>query len=261
MTNLSAPQLEQVNREVSQAVTKLEMRLTKMDKEKGEGDKRVKALEDKVTVLEEKVKTLEGKLETEVLGGIKSLEDKVDSAATNTSGNWASIASNKGAIVAINNMVSKEQAQLKRKDNNVIIFGMEKAESQEELKEAVTKVFAAMEKEDLVEGCTLLKLKGDKGPTIVSFRDKSTQIGVLRASGKLRESAEFKDVYVNQDLTESQMAKESELRKERKVKNDGLTMGSGHLKYGMHKFEGEENEVEFYWGIRNSRVERIKKNK
>ena len=203
-------------------------------------EEKVEALEEKVEALEEKVKTLEGKVETQVLGGIKSLEDKVEKAATNASGDWASIASNRVAIVAINNMVSKEQAHLKSKENNVIIFGLEKADTQDEVNAAVAKVFRAMKKEEVIKECKCVRLKGEKGPTIVTFKDKETQKEVLRASNKLRTATEFRNIYVNLDLTQSQMAKESELRKERALKNGELTLGTEHMKYGMHKFDGEE---------------------
>lgn len=158
MNILTSQQLELVRKEVglavglavSQAVLKLEER---MDKSTVPGriksfEDKVEALEKTVKVLEDKVKELEKRLKKDCLGGIKSLENKVDIVVaipneTNVANIWANLAKDTNAMAELNNLVAKEADQKKRKD--------------------VTKVLEAMEMTEALEECIMYQLKGEKG--------------------------------------------------------------------------------------------------
>ncbi|RNA35743.1 RNA-directed DNA polymerase from mobile element jockey-like [Brachionus plicatilis] len=90
------------------------------------------------------------------------------------------------------------------------------------------------------------------GPITVSFESTEVKMKVLKEARNLRSSVNYKKVYIYMDLTKSEMERNKELRKQQLELNMALELGSGYLKYGMHKFSDGEDDVAFYWGIRHS---------
>ncbi|RNA04642.1 hypothetical protein BpHYR1_049815 [Brachionus plicatilis] len=90
------------------------------------------------------------------------------------------------------------------------------------------------------------------GPITVCFESTEVKMKVLKEARNLRNSVNYKKVYIHMDLTKSEMERNKELRKQQFELNMALELGSGYLKYGMHKFSDGEDDAAFYWGIRHS---------
>ena len=99
-----------------------------------------------------------------------------------------------------------------------------------------------------------------QGIILVECENTEKKFEILRSAKKLRECDDHANIYINQDLTEAEQAEDKKLRKERDTKNANLpnTDPTTNRKYGTHKFGDDLTESNYYWGIRNKVVRRIK---
>lgn len=224
------------------------------------------ALVKRVEVLEKQVEdllALNSKREEE----IKDLQGKLGNNEQKSAANgvWSNLP--KQAAVAITQVVTKEKAMVKKKENNVIITGVKQANDTEQEKEAVNKLFASILKtEEIIDKndfkVTRYKNKKDKnkpGLIMVEFTKSEDKDKILKSTKQLRSTNEYKEVFINRDLTENELAEEKRLRDDRRIKNSELqeTDEQG-FKYGWHKFGNDPEQSKFYWGVRNGEVKKIK---
>ena len=94
-----------------------------------------------------------------------------------------------------------------------------------------------------IDGSMKLKPRNtnNQAPFVVILKDKRERNSILKKAKELRDSKEYENVYINPDLTESERFKSKFLREECRKKNK------------------ENIENEFYYGIRNEKVTKIKK--
>ena len=97
------------------------------------------------------------------------------------------------------------------------------------------------------------------GPVIIELESISQKFKVLKASKQLNKNGEHKHIYINPDRTIAELDLEKKLRAERNQKNSELEFtGTSGMKYGKFSFSDGKQPEEFYWGIRNSKLQRIK---
>ena len=171
---------------------------------------------------------------------------------------WSVIAALPADKCDIIKMVTTERNKAQMKEKNLVVFGVKETTDKAEIKEEILRILDVIQMKRHGSNARMTRYK-ESGPITVEFESIETKMKVLRAAKGLRESEDHKRVYINMDLTKAEMERGKELRKEQNEANDKLNLGTGNRKYGMHKFDDSENEVEFYWGIRRDQLVRIKR--
>ena len=97
------------------------------------------------------------------------------------------------------------------------------------------------------------------GPVIIELGSAAKKFKLLKASKILNRTGQFKNVYINPDRTAAELEVEKELRSQRNRKNNELEhTGNNGMKFGKHNFTLGGQLENFYWGIRNAKLQRIK---
>jgi len=151
-----------------------------------------------------------------------------------------------------------ERNTAQQKEKNLVIFGVKEISEPNVVKEEVSRILDEIGMKSHGSNAKSFRFKPN-GPITVSFESKEVKMKVLKEAKNLRNTENYKKVYIHMDLTKSEMERNKELRKKQVELNMALNLGSGYLKYGMHKFREGEDEVEFYWGIRRNQLTRIRK--
>ena len=257
MTNLTPLQVTQIttliDKKVSEALTKSDGVHKKwQDEDLG----RIKSLEERILELEKENKKFKEDLETRQISQVAEGEQE----QTDSTGLWSRLVTSPAVRADITNILVSGKASVQKKEKNVIIFGVEKRAG-ENVKGIVGSIFEEI-------GVQLEKYKvtrfkestnGNAGPILVELEDTDSKMEVLKAASKLRDSTDYKKVYINRDLTQAEMKREKELRVMRNERNEKLPNGTGHKRTGRHKFEGDDEDSDFFWGIRNGELKKIKK--
>ena len=242
MTNLTAAQLVQVETKVKEIYKKL------YEKELDKTLERIKSLEDSVAKLESEKEELK-----------KIVEEKKNNTEAPT---WNQLVKEKTVLKQICNENVQEINRITKKEKNVIIHGIEVNVSENHDVTEVAKILKIVKKDLDIKDVKVTRLKTKKpntiGPVLVELLDTAAKFSVLKGSKNLRGIDEFKKIYINPDLTTLEAALNKKLRDEFKSKNSKLPHGSENRKYGMHTFQGDENESKYFYGIRNSQITRIK---
>ena len=172
---------------------------------------------------------------------------------------WAKL--DKQKTFELTKAINEETSKIKKKENNVIIFGVPINKDSIKLENSdieVKHLFKELEINNITFKQTKrLKSKdGKTGPIIVELNNLDDRIMVLKASHKIKKSKP--NIFINKDLTNEELTLEKKLRKERSEKNRLLEHSNGNLKYGFYKFNNSDKDEKFYWGIRNGKIKRIK---
>lgn len=143
------------------------------------------------------------------------------------------------------NAVCVESEQIKKKENNVIIYGLANSDDD---KKRVENVFNHINIESsVIKRVQRIKSKSttnDKpAPLLIELSNKDLRFKILKSAKNLKQSTEYNNVFINLDLTVAQRAHHKNLIKQRIEKNAILK---------------QNNVTDYYYGIRNNRVEVIK---
>ena len=168
----------------------------------------------------------------------------------------------------ITKAVRQETARLDKKEKNVVIFGKPEGNDNEKLledKKSIENILEAINIKSEVSEYKFRRIKAKNPipnatvPVIVEFESTIQKFKVLKASNKLSRSGEHKNIFINPDRTIAELEVEKKLRSERNKKNNELEhTGSNGLKFGKHSFSEGKQPEDFYWGIRNSKLLRVK---
>ena len=177
-------------------------------------------------------------------------------AAANGEKTWATLFDNKKSDghLKLLNVVSEENKQRKKKEKNVIIFGLKESEKnsitekKEDDMSEIEQICQVLGVENTVEGAFRLNAKDTNKPKplVMVLKDRETRNKFLQAAKRLRDSNEFKSVFLGPDLTEAQRLKHKELVKIRDKKNE--------------KMSNEEKDKKI-WCIRDNEVVQLNKRK
>lgn len=144
------------------------------------------------------------------------------------------------------NAISVEQSEIKRKEKNIIIYGLNSNEVNSNVKADVEKVFDAIQLDKtLISKVIKFKRQGDvnkPAPILVELQNKDSRIEIIKAAKKLKNSASFGSVFINFDLTIAQQALSKQLINERNKLNKDLK---------------EQNVGNYYYGIRNNKIVKL----
>ena len=216
---------------------------------------RIKSLEETVARLE---LTITEQSE-EIASQQKVTEElKTNGAVLEPSNVWKALESNPAVKSSFLGMVSVERNSAQQKEKNLVIFGVKEISEPNGVKEEVSSILDEIGMKRHGRNAKSFRFKPD-GPITVSFESTEVKMKVLKEARNLRNSVNYKKVYIHMDLTKSEMERNKELRKQQLELNMALELGSGYLKYGMHKFSDGEDDVAFYWGIRRNQLTRIRK--
>ena len=223
---------------------------------------RVETLEKQAAIKDAKIIELERKcdaLEKSATPGASTPE-----AAANF---WEKLPKNISNVIS--NIASKENSELIKKENHLIISGIPEstAESAENKSEEdiriVKSVLSAIGIDDIEESrITRFKKKTDSskpGQILLVCANKALKSNIQKAARQLKEHRQHNTIYINNDLTIAQLDEDKKLRTDRNERNSKLPhAGVNGLKHGLHKFNGDVAESKFYWGIRNKELRKIK---
>lgn len=232
----------------------------------------------KITALEEKVKCLEKKIEddnvliNELKGNIGKKAD-VDPANKNTTQlNFSKLNWGKNSTgAAILNRVNKEIQEKSKKENNIVISGIDvqlenyetAAEKNkviiEKLMPILKKVDVDLVEADIKRAFKLRNVKKNddsvQSKILVEFHNREKRDVIVKNRTKLNNINENGNkYYINPDLTLAERTLERELRAQQKERNGKLTetIGNSQFKYGK-----TTNGKYFYWGIRDATLKKI----
>ena len=228
-----------------------------------------------INQLLERVEFLENEnkdLRKEVLDLKKGFEkqSKSKSFNSNTQSNehFLNLKSKEGAVIL--NQVNMEQNERTKRENNLVISGLEIEDCQDEnlrKLEAEKKIVKVLEKVDssITDASILVKTsiikkrnESSKQLILITFKDKSVRDNILKNSKRLSETEYKNTVFVNADLTRAEREIERDLRKKQKEENSKLTKQFTNSKFKFGEFKNKEgNTVYFYWGRRNGQLKRI----
>lgn len=139
------------------------------------------------------------------------------------------------------NAISVEQGEIKRKEKNIIIYGLNTNDANS--KSDVEKVFDEIKVDKaLINKVVKFKRNNDTNktaPILVELTNKDVRIEIVKAAKKLKESTSFRNVFINFDLTIAQQALTKQLINERNKLNRELK---------------EQDINNYYYGIRNNKI-------
>jgi hypothetical protein len=187
---------------------------------------------------------------------------------TSVNDSWANIlkGNNKMNEVQTNilNVVGNEQNQRRRKERNVILFGVPASKAvttdlqTKEDKETIKAIFTEIgypNDADAMVSLTRLKLNPSKTTTnppplrmtLADFSYNNVTIEeILSAARKLKESEKFKKVFINKDLTTVEIVQLKQLIATRNDLNKKLEASNGTSSIATYRY-----------GIRNDRVVKV----
>ena len=145
--------------------------------------------------------------------------------------------------------MANETKERDKRENNLVIFGLKESalsDKSQAIAEDKQNIELIMQKLNVkVNIKNVIKLKsnnGYKAPYVVILNDKSERNSVLKKAKELKKDKTYENVFINPDLTESERYKSKLLREEcKKRNNDNI------------------EKDDYYFGIRNDKVIRIKK--
>ena len=221
---------------------------------------------NKIIGLEKKVEDLEKKI-LEIIE--KSNSQPASSQSQASIDFWSKLP--KQAAFEITQAVRQETALLDKKEKNVIVFGVPESVSEDESrkiqddKRSIENVLTAINVKTQIGEFKFRRIRNKSqnqnnvGPIIIEFENSTQKLRVLKASKQLNRTGEHKNIYINPDRTTAEIEIEKKLRLERNQKNSELEFnGSNGMKFGKFSFSQGKQPEDFYWGIRNSKLQRIK---
>lgn len=262
LSKIVPPSAAQITKDMMEYVKTLVTCLQGLETKLGAALGRIDSLEGQIETLTEEQSEMKTKMETLRMTNTEYPSDESPGGGgTNQSGSaglWSQLKNSAVVRSDITNIITKATAISKRKEKNLIMFGVKKGEDQTTVEAILTVMDVNLEKDKYK--VTRFKAKdGDKpAPVLLEFTEVEDKMTVLRAARKLRGTAHDR-VFINLDLTESEMVRDKDLRRRRNEANQKLEHGADNMKYGMFKFSGDEEESKFFWGIRNADLRRIKK--
>lgn len=214
----------------------------------------IQSLVTRINVLEESVNARESDAApVHEAGNIGDTTSKLDIASF-----WSKFDKEKAFQVA--KIIKKESDELKKRDNNLVIFGLPNTSTDAlsiETKDEVKPIFDKINLNVSFKSARRLRNKdSNPGPVIVEFNNSKDRLDVLKASKNIRSC--FPKIFINKDMTREELAEEKNLRKVRNDRNSALEHSEGGLKYGLQKFGNNKIAEKFYWGIRYSKLVQIK---
>ena len=236
MTNLTQGQVNQVNKIVETAVAALKKDIATLINQLKEKSDRLDKVEAENKELREKV------------DGLKTGGDS--SAMFNK---WVSVVERGPQTKpedqhTVLNAVTKEQSEQRKREKNLIIFGVktsktDQSEVAQENESIATGILTATGN-STVKPAYIRRLtakeEGDASPIVFEFKNALDRNAVLKSARTLRNKQAYDHIYINPDLTESERIMDHQLRKKRNELNDKLDPSST-----------------FHYGIRNYSVVKI----
>lgn len=219
-----------------------------MEKLRKEKDETIRELKSEVDMLNGRIKNLEN-----LSGSCTEKETNKETIKPLFSEILSRPTKNEINIIA---KFEREQNEMKSREKNIIMFGLELATGKESEKvkeidlDKVRGIFNELEVNDVqIRQVRRLNSKneGKPGPIIVELKESKERWRVLKEAKKLRNSEKFSKVFIAADLTLTQREVQRELLNERKRKNEQLIKDNG----------GQTGD--FFYGIRNNKVVRIQK--
>ena len=162
----------------------------------------------------------------------------------------------------VTKVVEKENVEIKRREKNLIIFGLNKIEEEPKDKEQVVELLKSIYNEVPIEKVIIKRFKvkdsSKAAPILLEFENVNVRNEVLKNNKKLRASEKFGKVYINTDQTPSELIANKIFREDIKKRNASL----GHedskgRKYGMNEAKENETPTKFYWGIRKNELVKV----
>ena len=171
----------------------------------------------------------------------------------------------------ITQAVRQETFLLDKKEKNVIVFGLPGSNSDNENskladeRRSIDEILTAINVKNEIGEYKYRRLKNKNqqsnvtGPVIIELESIAKKFKLLKASKNLDRNGPFKNIYINPDRTSAELEVEKKLRLERNQKNSELEhTGSNGMKFGKFTFTDGGQAENFYWGIRNAKLQRIK---
>ena len=217
---------------------------------------RIKVLEDKDKAKNDTIKSIEKSIE-------KSKEENINNACT-----WSKILTHGGKKTQktelqtnILNAVGNEQNERRKRERNVILFGIPNSKAatiEEKAKDDEQKVKQIFNQIGITNGeFKVQRFKANPSKPSVAPPPVRVNLGVqgletwlkpeevIKAAKQLKKSTEFKEVFIGLDLTESQIAHLKQLIKSRNALNEELNK--------------LPTASEYYYGIRDDKVVKLRK--
>lgn len=137
------------------------------------------------------------------------------------------------------NVISDEDNSIKRKENNIIIFGVEesKKENESETKDddelTVKNLIGKIDKKAPYTNTHRIgkKWTGKTRPIAISLKEKSQVVPLLKKFNEVKDKELDKNIYLNKDLTDAERVKNKELRDLKKKKNSELLLRQPNSTY------------------------------
>ena len=250
MTNLTDGQLKHCDKRIVEAFNKF------ISGEFSVALGRIKSLEDTILKLQDVVNEQKVVIDGQVTEIVNLKEKEPQMVPENA---WNLIEKNPAVKSGIMNMVAMERKSSQHKEKNLVIFGVKETGDTEEIKDEVMEIMDVIGMKRIVKKPRITRFKSD-GCITMELDSVETKMRVLRAAKELRTSDSYKKVYINLDLTKAEYERHKELRIRQIALNRDLPNGTGNLRHGLHKFDGEDGtETCFFWGIRRDQLVRIRK--
>ena len=138
------------------------------------------------------------------------------------------------------NLITDEKADVKRRENNIVISGLEEPTGTDDANskkdnETVRKILDELKINVTIKKNTRLGKKignpAKDRPLLITLNDKVQVLPILKAFNKSKEGSNYERIYFNKDLTEAERLKEYNLRQLRKKKNDDLGLSKDKKDY------------------------------
>jgi hypothetical protein len=155
-------------------------------------------------------------------------------------------------VEKIINLINDNDLQKKKKENNVMIFGLKMTNDDmvtDKVNDLLQKIGVTKVEIKKVNKIIKKDLSNDVAPIIVELVNQSDRFVILKAAKALAKINEDDDTHINisLDLTEIERKRQKKLVMDRNILNDKL------------KSNNNPGEIKFYYGIRNNHLVKLDK--
>jgi hypothetical protein len=236
--------LANLDAKVNERLSKIITQVNELIKEGQKTDKLVIDLNKRLALMEKKI------TEQEILiNKLKEEKNNPENGQSKIASNWVTVLSKNMKKpqdqLTVMNAISIEQEQKKRREKNIVIFGIPESskealsEKRDEDKISVKNVLTAIGKGD-VEPVNTRRLRSKNelkpGPIVIELSDKSERNPILASAKKLKTNPSYKEVYLGPDMTEAERLLDFQLRAKRNELNSSLDKDSP-FRYGIRGTE------------------------
>lgn len=205
-----------------------------------------KQLIEENAVLKEKLKELEVKQNMLSTGSTGSNVKPIFSSLFVNGSKTNKLETNETNVL---NAVAMENDEIKKRERNLVVFGLPESDKADEEKESDDKnKIDELLKIMNVESSKIKRIVRFKrgatdkpGVVLVELKNKDDRLNIIKAAKKLKDLENYKNVYFNFDLTSAQKSLSKQLIAER------------------NRMNGELASENFYYGIRSNKLVKIQK--